>query len=326
MCLHSQRQVLPRPPPGLERQHQPVVPAAPPAAVQPQHQPFIPAPPQLKAPPPRPPPPPAHPRPAQSAQHRPAGEHYNHPRAQRNIHNVDFDNLLDMCLEHQILYLAVNEDTVEKNITTELVNEHCTSAPHEFVDIQSEGHYLDDICGYSREHLQRAFYEEYQKLTDKELYEEVQRTSLTSEQQKQIVKTRWVVSDRPGTSGQSILKARFVAKGYSQYVTSDSFAATPASTSLRALLMLSIISGWNVTSRDISSAIINTPSYLKAKNIWVEAPVEVYGRQTPIIWRLKKAMYGLKMSPHLWQRRLTSVLENIGFTQSRADRCLFTLR
>ena len=35
-------------------------------------------------------------------------------------------------------------------------------------------------------------------------------------------------------------------------------------------------------------------------------------------------MYGLKTTPHLWQRHLTSVLENIGFQQSRADRFLFT--
>ena len=230
-----------------------------------------------------------------------------------------------MSLEHQILHLAVNEDPAEKNIMTELINEHCTSSPHEFVDIQSESHYLDDISGYSHEHLQRAFYEEYQKLTDKELYEEVQRTSLTSEQQKQIVKTRWVVSDRPGASGASILKARFVAKWYSQYVTSDTFAATSASTLLRALLMLSISSGWNhpnVACCDISSAFINTP-LPEGQNIWAEPPVEVYGRHSPIIWRVKKATYGLKTSPRLWQRHLTSVLENIGFTQSRADRCLF---
>ena len=117
------------------------------------------------------------------------------------------------------------------------------------------------------------------------LYEEVPRTSLTSEQQKTIVKTGWVVSDRPGTSGEDILKARFVAKGYSQYVTSDTYAATPHT----SLLMLSIISGWNVTSCDISSAFINTP-LLEGSDIWVEPLVEVYGHKSHIFWHLKKAM------------------------------------
>ena len=159
---------------------------------------------------------------------------------------------------------------------TELINEHCAGAPHEIVDIQPHSHYLDDITGYSTSKLQRAFYDEFQKLTEKELYEEVHRTSLTPEQQKSIVKTGWVVSDRPGTSGEDILEARFVAKGYSQYVTSDTFAATPASTPLRVMLMLSIISSWNVTSCDISSAFINTPL------------------KSDIIWRLRKAMCGLK--------------------------------
>ena len=62
-----------------------------------------------------------------------------------NVHNVDFDNLLDMSLEHQILYLAVNEDPAEKNITTELIKEHCAEAPHKFVDVQPHNHYLDDV-------------------------------------------------------------------------------------------------------------------------------------------------------------------------------------
>ena len=144
--------------------------------------------------------------------------------------------------------------------------------------------------------LQRAFYDEFQKLTEKDLYEEVPHTSLTSEQQKTIVKTRWVVSDRPGTSGEDILKAHFVAKGYSQYVTSDTFAATPASKSLRAMLMLSIISGWNVTSCDISSAFVNT-LLPEGSDIWVEPLAEVYCHNSDFIWRLQKAMYGLKNEP-----------------------------
>ena len=61
---------------------------------------------------------------------------------------------------------------------------------------------------------QRAFYDEFQTLIEKERYKEVPRTSLTSEQQKTNIKTQWVVSDHPGTSDEDILKARFVAKGY----------------------------------------------------------------------------------------------------------------
>ena len=37
-----------------------------------------------------------------------------------------------------------------------------------------------------------------------------------------------------------------------------------------------------------------------------------------------KRVYGIKTSPRLWQKHLTSALENIGFKQSRADHCLFT--
>ena len=52
--------------------------------------------------------------------------------------------------------------------------------------------------------------------------------------------------------------------------------------------------------------------------------MEFYGHRSATIWHLRKATYRLKTSPHLWQRHLTSVLEDIGCQQPRADRCLFT--
>ena len=53
------------------------------------------------------------------------------------------------------------------------------------------------------------------------------------------------------------LKARFVAKGYSQYISDhikETFAATPSSTSLTTLLLHAVLHQYQVTSCDISSA------------------------------------------------------------------------
>ena len=85
-------------------------------------------------------------------------------------------------------------------------------------------------------------------LTSKELYIEVPRPDLTPQQQKNIVKTRWVIMDRLDSTSVSedILKTRFVANGYNQLVTSDTSAATPASTSLRCLLLMSTVSDWDI--------------------------------------------------------------------------------
>lgn len=43
------------------------------------------------------------------------------------------------------------------------------------------------------------------------------------------------------------------------------------------------------------------------------------------VYRLHKAIYGLKQSPHAWYSRLTQRLQELGFVPSRADVSLFVL-
>ena len=83
------------------------------------------------------------------------------------------------------------------------------------------------------------------------MYEECDKRTLSQEQPRKVVKTRWVAGDRPdpstttttGVQPASELRARFVAKGYSQHVNDpmvDCYAATPSTTSLKTLLLLGI--------------------------------------------------------------------------------------
>ena len=80
-------------------------------------------------------------------------------------------------------------------------------------------HYHDDIERYSKEAVLKAMKKEMDKLREKDMYEEVDNTTLTQEQLRKVVKTRWVVGDRPdptatATTGEvhaSELRARFVA-------------------------------------------------------------------------------------------------------------------
>lgn len=41
------------------------------------------------------------------------------------------------------------------------------------------------------------------------------------------------------------------------------------------------------------------------------------------IWKLKRAMYGLKQSGRAWNRKLDSVLQGIGLQKSKADPCVY---
>ena len=129
------------------------------------------------------------------------------------------------------------------------------------------------------------------------------------------MKTRWVIG--PRTSSTSVddidittgpLKARFVAKGYSQYISDhikEPFAATPSSTSLRTLLLHAVLHQYQVTSCDISSAFLNTPI---EEDIYVQPPPEVYQHRPRVIWKLHRALYGLRTYPKMWQEHLHSTL------------------
>ena len=54
----------------------------------------------------------------------------------------------------------------------------------------------------------------------------------------------------------------------------------------------------------------------------VKPPPEL--EQNPdVLWKLRKALYGLKTSPKLWQQHLSSKLEELGLRKNKADPCIF---
>ena len=99
------------------------------------------------------------------------------------------------------------------------------------------------------EDIKAAVASELHSLGKKNVYGEVDIDNLTPEQQRHIIKTRWVTGPRPSsTSVDDIdtttgsLKALRFAKGYtySDHIK-ETFAATPSSTSLRTLLLHAVL-------------------------------------------------------------------------------------
>ena len=276
------------------------------------------APPGLHPPPLTGPPPAVHPRPATSAQHQPAGKQYNRPRVHlleappSEASSVGFANLVDKTIQTDILHLEENIDQHESKLIKDLI-----------FDSISLQYYDDDISQYSEEAVKEAISSELASLVNKDLFDAVDSSTLLPEEIKKVIKTKWVINDRPSQLGPS-LKARFVAKGFSQTINNpavETFAATPSPTSLRTLLLKSILRQWDIISLDISAAFINAPI---KETIYVQPPPELYHDQPHLLWRLKKALYGLRSSPKLWADHLHSILtsSDINLTQLKADRCV----
>ena len=166
--------------------------------------------------------------------------------------------------------------------------------------------------------------DEFQQLQQQNVGTPVNKNNLTDKQRRSIIDTRWAIAERPSSSSSSktTLKARFCGKGFTQEVSNanvETNVATPSSQSLRLLLEYSILHNWQVTSCDVSSAILNTPI---TTEIYMVPPRE-FIQDTNIIWRLNKALYGLRTAPKLWQQHLGATLAQLHLEQLKSDRCVW---
>ena len=84
--------------------------------------------------------------------------------------------------ETNVLRLAVNEDKKERQLQQELMLDHAVLLP--------SYHYHDSIQQYDKQEVLTATKKELDKLRQKDMCEECDKS-------RKVVKTRWVVGDRP---------------------------------------------------------------------------------------------------------------------------------
>ena len=113
---------------------------------------------------------------------------------------------------------------------------------------------------------------------------------------KKVIKSRWVLVRRPRPKG---IKARLVAQEIAigkifGWVT---FAATPTMATLRMLFALSLTFNWQITLGDVSVAFLHAP--IGDEMVLILPPANI--RKKGFVWKLKKALYGLRTSPRRWQ-------------------------
>jgi len=117
------------------------------------------------------------------------------------------------------------------------------------------------------------------------------------------------------------LKARFCARGYEQTEGIDyfeTFAPVVEWTTVRFLLIMSLILGLHTTQVDYVAAFIQSDIDTE---VYLEMP---RGFSTPgKVLKLKKSLYGLKQSPRNHYQNLKSKLEDLGFVACESDPCLF---
>ena len=119
------------------------------------------------------------------------------------------------------------------------------------------------------------------------------------------------------------VRARIVAKGYTESVNDldDIYASAPIFCVLGTLLTICFSRGWIARTGDISTAFLHAAA--AAADLYMYPPREFYGPEDNIIWKLLKAIYGLRSSPKAWQNHLAEVLQQLGLQRSTAEPNIF---
>jgi hypothetical protein len=99
---------------------------------------------------------------------------------------------------------------------------------------------------------------------------------------------------------------------------SEIFAPTAQSASFRVLTSIAAQMNLPMHQIDVSTAFLNGEL---EEEVYVQLLSSICSSKN--VWKLKKAMYGLKQAARVWNERLSKELKSIGFTQRISDPCLF---
>jgi hypothetical protein len=142
---------------------------------------------------------------------------------------------------------------------------------------------------------------------------------------KKVIGSKWVFKVKRNADGSiERYNSRVIAKGYNQrpgfnYI--EIFAPTVRMPTIRVVLAISALHDYHLRSIDISHAYLNGEMDC---DVYMEQPegfAEGDPRQTVCL--LQKSIYGTKQGGNRWNKKMRTVLESLGFTQSYSDASIY---
>jgi hypothetical protein len=118
--------------------------------------------------------------------------------------------------------------------------------------------------------------------------------------------TKWVWKNKEGEKGEvAINKSRLLAQGFSQKEGIDykeTFVPVARLEAIRILLAFSVAKGFKLHKMDVKSAFLKG---VLEEEVYVRQPPAFESEQYPHwVYKLRKALYGLKLAPRAWCGRL----------------------
>ena len=126
------------------------------------------------------------------------------------------------------------------------------------------------------------------------------------------ITTRWVHRWKGDT-----VRSRLVCRGFNEPVTDEdqTYASTPLLVMVKLLILLSLSLDWHIEFWDVGTAFLHAAV---AGELYVVPPHEFYD-QGSVLWKLKKALYGLRTAPRAWQDHLAELLHTHNFKRMQSE-------
>jgi hypothetical protein len=138
----------------------------------------------------------------------------------------------------------------------------------------------------------------------------------------QILDTTYVFTLK-NQGDQIIHKARLYVRGdqeQTDHQLADIFSTVARSENLRLLLTVIVSLNWDFYVCDVKNAFVNA---VLTKPSYVKIPPCAEGDRNHSVWKLNKALYGLRRSPAEWNSELSKTLMSLGFYKAKSDCNLF---
>lgn len=124
-------------------------------------------------------------------------------------------------------------------------------------------------------------------------------TLVPSRSDMNVVGCKWIYKAKLKVDGSfERLKAGLIAKGFNQVDGvdfSETFSSVIKPTSIRHVLTLAVVKGWEIRQLDVKNAFVHgslsTPVYMQ------QPPSYTYQEHPNYVCQLSRALYGLKQAP-----------------------------
>jgi hypothetical protein len=164
--------------------------------------------------------------------------------------------------------------------------------------------------------LQEAMKVEIQNCEKRGVFEVVPNTSNITPKP---IPLRWVYDYKFDSDGYLVrLKARLCVRGDKQPLNElETYAATLAAETMRFLLALAAYFDLEMRQYDAVTAFLNAEL---DEVIYTMLPPGFGAKE--LVWLLRRALYGLRRSPHLWHNELSGFLQSLGLEPVPGVNCI----